>query len=148
MKDFWLFDTQDWELDDLNYYGEEYYFLSKINANNPSIFSSQNTFHWYEFLIKARYKAKNSNIVIVNNNILFEDVLSENNILWEVKNLVLDEAHNLEDVLTSSLKKSFGWDDLERIFITIEKTLDEYGASEVSIKQNREKLFFDIGTKK
>jgi len=97
-------------------------------------------------LIKARYKAKNSNIVIVNNNILFEDVLSENNILWEVKNLVLDEAHNLEDVLTSSLKKSFGWDDLERIFITIEKTLDEYGASEVSIKQNREKLFFDIGT--
>ena len=142
---FWLFDTTDGELDDLNYYWEEYYFLSKINANNPYIFSSGNTFHSYEFLIKARYKAKHSNIVIVNNNILFEDVLSENNILWEVKNLVLDEAHNLEDVLTSSLKKNFWWDDLERIFITIEKTLDEQWAADVSIKQRREQLVFDIG---
>ncbi len=142
---FWLFETHDWELDNLNYYWEEYYYLSKINANNPYIFSSGNTFHSYEFLIKARYKAKNSNIVIVNNNILFEDVLSENNILWEVKNLILDEAHNLEDVLTSSLKKNFGWDDLERVFVTIEKTLDEQGASEVSIKQKREQLLFDIG---
>jgi len=141
---FWLFHTSHWELDDLTYYGEEYYFLSKINANNPYIFSTENSFHSYEFLIKARYKAKNSNIVVINNNILFEDVLSENNILWEVKNLVIDEAHNLEDVLTSSLKKTFGWDDLERIFITIEKTLDEQWVWDTMIKQKREQLLFDI----
>lgn len=141
---FWLFETPYWELDQLNYYGEEYYFLSKINANNPYIFSNENTFHSYEFLIKARYKAKNSNIVVVNNNILFEDVLSENNILWEVKNIVLDEAHNLEDVLSNSLKKTFGWDDLERIFVTIEKTLDEHGSWDTMIKQKREQLVFDI----
>ena len=78
---FWVFSTQYGELDELTYYGEEYYFISKINANNPYIFSTENSFHSYEFLIKARYKAKNSNIVVVNNNILFQDILSENNIL-------------------------------------------------------------------
>jgi len=141
---FWIFSTQYGELDELTYYGEEYFYASQVNANNPYIFSTENSFHSYEFLIKARYRAKNSNIVVVNNNILFHDVLSENNILWEVKNLVLDEAHNLEDVLTSSLKSTFWWDDLERIFVNIEKTLDENNAWDSMIKQKREELLFNI----
>jgi len=57
--------------------------------------------------------------VIVNNSILFQDIANDNSILGSIKNLILDEAHNLEDVVTNSLKKSFSLKDLEKLFNNI-----------------------------
>ncbi|MDQ7022316.1 MAG: exonuclease domain-containing protein [Candidatus Gracilibacteria bacterium] len=101
---FWLLETKSGELDELDYYGKEYGLLNEINANNFYTFSKENIYTKYEFSINARKNAKKANIVIINNNILFQDIHGDNSILGKVENLILDEAHTLEDVVTNSLK--------------------------------------------
>lgn len=48
------------------------------------------------FLMKARENARHADIVVVNHSLLFSDLASEHVILEEYRNLILDEAHNIE----------------------------------------------------
>ncbi len=143
---FWLFRTEHWELDELNYYWEEFGYLKDINANNPYTFSRENDFELYEYALKARRFARKADIVVINNNILFQDIALEWVILWDVKNLILDEAHGLEDVITNSLKKDFCLNDLEKNFSKIWKILKKYKQNPTSISYIEEKLIFNINT--
>jgi predicted DnaQ family exonuclease/DinG family helicase len=120
---FWLTKTKNWELDELDYFGREYWFLNEINSWDYFTFSKENSFAHYEFALNARKNAKKANIVIINNNILFQDIDWDNSILWKVENLILDEAHTLEDVVTNSLKKWFSIRDFEKNLINLEKIL-------------------------
>lgn len=145
----WLFETKHWELDELDYYWKEFWFLNKINSDSSITFSSSNPYEDLEFVVRARRIARKSNIVIINNNILFQDLDWDWNILWEVSNLIIDEVHNLEDVLTNSLKKSFCLADLEKTFLSMEKILKKYEKWNFYEKQKFDIIFhceslFDI----
>jgi len=105
----WSVESEFWELDELDFYGKEYEFLWEVHAWNIWVQSDKNIYREYEFLDIARNRAKKSNIVVTNNHILFRDILWEWSILGEVKNLVIDEAHTLEDVATSSLQESLSY---------------------------------------
>ena len=48
------------------------------------------------YLMKARDHARKADVVIVNHALLFSDIASDNSILGEFHNLVIDEAHNVE----------------------------------------------------
>jgi len=48
------------------------------------------------FLMKVRENARQADIVVVNHSLLFSDLASENSILDEYQNLIIDEAHNIE----------------------------------------------------
>ncbi|MEE9117760.1 MAG: exonuclease domain-containing protein, partial [Calditrichia bacterium] len=48
------------------------------------------------FLMKARNGARKADIVVVNHSLLFSDLVTDNSILGEYRNLILDEAHNIE----------------------------------------------------
>ena len=48
------------------------------------------------FLMKARDHARRADVVIVNHSLLFSDLASENAVLGEYRNLIVDEAHNME----------------------------------------------------
>ncbi len=116
---FWVYETKSFELDELDYYWDEFSFTKEINADDSMVFSKKNIYEKREPAVIARKLARTSNIVIVNNSILFQDIAWDNTILWNIKNLVLDEAHNLEDVVTNALKKSFSIKDLEKTFNNI-----------------------------
>ena len=103
----WLSKTANGELDELDYYGQEFLFIREINADDAFTFSSDNNYEDREFAIRARRQAKKTNVVVINNNILFQDIDGDNSILSKVENLIIDEAHNLEDVVTKSLQKSY-----------------------------------------
>lgn len=118
---FWSLQTESWELDELDFYGEEYSFLSEVHAASPFVLDDNNIYKEYEFVYKARMKAKKSNIIVTNNHILLSDLKGEWWILGDVKNLVIDEAHSLEDVVSSSLKSSFSYDSLVKNLLKIEK---------------------------
>jgi len=122
----WSQKTEFWELDELQFYGEEYGYLSDIHAWNSFIFDESNPYKDIEFAIKARRRAKNSDIIITNNHILFQDIVSEWSLLWGVKNLVLDEAHSLEDIVTQSLKKIFSFEKLQKLLEKIDKKCIKY----------------------
>lgn len=142
---FWLLSTDSYELDELNYFWDEYGFLNEISWENKNTFLKGNIYENKEPSIIARKKAKKSNIVIINNSILFQDISWDNSILWNIKNLVLDESHNLEDVVTSSLKKSFTQKDIEKTFAIVVNILKKHKFNTDSFIINSEKIILNVG---
>lgn len=140
---FWSQESDFWELDEINFFGEEYGFLSDINAGNSFIFDESNPFKDYEFAIRARKRAQKANIIITNNHILFQDVVSQWSLLWGVKNLILDEAHSLEDIVTQSLKKSLSFDGIQKLFQKIESKILKKKIILESVWIKKQQILFD-----
>lgn len=122
----WSSQSEYGELDELNFYGEEFSFLSEIHAWDAYIFDTSNTYKDVEFALRARDRAKTANIIITNNHILFQDMSSEGSLLWGVKNLVLDEAHSLEDIVTQSLKKTISFQNIQKLLQKIWQKSQKY----------------------
>ena len=55
------------------------------------------------FLQKARAQAVNSHVVVVNHALILSDIASDNAVLGEYNNLIVDEAHNLEKAASNHL---------------------------------------------
>ena len=140
----WLFKTNSFELDELNFISWEYYMRNDINADSLLTFSNKNPYSNREPLVIQRKKAKTSDIVIINNNILFQDIDIEGSILWKVKNLILDESHTLEDIVTNSLKKTISIIDLNNIFDKIYIILNKNKIKIESFNINCENILFDL----
>ncbi len=141
---FWLHVTKLWELDELDCFGKEYSFMREINSDDFFTFSKDNVYSPYEFTLRARKNAKNSNIVVINNSILFQDVHSDNSILGKVENVILDEAHTLEDIVTSALKESFTYREIEGHLQSITKILHKSKKSEVFSGHFFDAFLFDM----
>lgn len=139
----WSMKTEFWELDDLDFYGEEYVLLWDIHAGNSHIFDESNIYKHVEFAVRARKRAKSSNIVITNNHILFQDIVSEGSLLGGVQNLVLDEAHTLEDVVTQSLKKTLSFQFLQSSLQKLDKKMLKYQIDMSPIMMVKQQLLYD-----
>jgi len=77
----WSLGTEFGELDELDFYGEEFSFIPEIHAGGSFVFDESNPYKDVEFVIWARTKAKKSDIIITNNHILFQDIISEGSLL-------------------------------------------------------------------
>lgn len=115
----WLMETKFWELDELNYFPNE--FSLKLEINSERNYFIKNDYSDYEFLDKARKSIESSNIIIINHSLLFSDLENENSILTNMKNIVIDEAHNIEDTVTDILKKRFNFKNFLESLWKIEK---------------------------
>ena len=122
----WIIETDFWELDELTYYPKEFILLKNLNADNFMIYSDDNPYKNIEFVNKSKQKANESDIIIINHNILAKELETKNSLLPKIDNLIIDEAHNLEDTLTSSLEKKFSYNDIWDIFNRIRKTLNTH----------------------
>lgn len=136
----WLFETKYWELDELNYYWQEFSFLRYINADNFSVLTDKNDYKRYEYLFKARVRLESSNVIIINHSLLFSDLSVEVWILWKIRNLVIDEWHNIEDTVTDSLKKKYNLKVLNENFDTIEKILTKINSKKIKFLQLKDSL--------
>lgn len=129
----WVHDTKYWELDELNYFWVEFWYLRYINADWFGVLWENNPYKNYEFLVYARHQVEISDIVVINHSLLFSDLHSENWVLWTVKNLIVDEAHNIEDSVTESVKQRMNEKNISELFDIIEAIL---------IKKNIDKIEF------
>jgi len=62
--------------------------------------------HWYRnhcFAYRARAKAREADLLVLNHAMLFADINTGNELLPPFRHLILDEAHHLESVATQSL---------------------------------------------
>lgn len=134
----WLHKTEFWELEELNYFGKEFSYLKNINAD---FLFTKNTYQDYEYLFKARQNLSRSNIVVINHSLLFSDIKSQNPILWKIDNLIIDEAHNVEDTLTDSVKKQFNLHFLLDLFWNIEKLMKKNNINTLGFINQKESLF-------
>lgn len=116
----WLCETEFWELDEINYSNNEYKLLKYINSDNSETISEKNIYYKDEFLYRQKVNLDMSNIVIVNHSLLFSDLKNDFTMFWNIDNLVIDEAHSIEDIATESLKKTFSTKTLEETLNFIE----------------------------
>lgn len=137
----WLFETIFWELDELNYFWKEFSFLRYINSELFFINNNKNIYNEYDFLYKARQNLLNSNIIIINHSLLFSDLKAKNTILWNIDNLVIDEAHNIEDSVTESLRKKITLNNILDLFDKIESIMINNNINRINFINNKELLF-------
>ncbi|NDK08837.1 DEAD/DEAH box helicase, partial [Candidatus Gracilibacteria bacterium] len=111
----WLYDTVFGELDELFYPNYEYKFLKFVNSDNMSTLGEKNPYLKKEFVYNQKINLEIANIVIVNHSLLFSDLKNDFNFFGKIENLIIDEAHSIEDIATESLKNTFSIKQLEDI---------------------------------
>lgn len=124
---YWLLVTETGELDELNFYNKEFTLLKTLSADDRRVLENWNPYREREFLYRARTSAKDANIVVINHALLTQDTDETSvKILPEVEYLVVDEAHNLENVSTESFKHSTSLQMIETLFLAIEHSMKYY----------------------
>jgi predicted DnaQ family exonuclease/DinG family helicase len=134
----WLDDTECWELDELNYFWVEFGYLRFINSDWLGVILDNNPYKNYEFLIYARHQVEVSDIVVINHSLLFSDIHSENWVLWKVKNLIIDEAHNIEDSVTESVKQRMNEKNISELLDIIESILTKKHIDKIKFLKQKE----------
>lgn len=96
----WMQDTVAGDRAEINLSGRDAFTWSKVSAGEkggcPSLRGSASAC----FLRSARERADQAHIVVVNHALLLSDLVYGGSIIPEYQNLVIDEAHNLEDEAT------------------------------------------------
>nr|MDD3720202.1 helicase C-terminal domain-containing protein [Candidatus Gracilibacteria bacterium] len=140
----WLFDTEFGELDELFYSSNEYKFLKFVNSDNNQILTEKNPYLKEEFIYKQKVNLDNSDIVIVNHSMLFTDLKNDFNYFGKIENLIIDEAHSIEDIATESLKNSFSAKGIEDIMNFIESIYKNNFYDLANFKAKKEDLLLNI----
>lgn len=95
----WLGKTESGDLDELNLQNKETLIFEQI--------CSEPDRQEHGYLEKARAKAEQADIVVVNHALLVQDGLSVNGILPAAELLIIDEAHHLEKTITDAQTVTF-----------------------------------------
>ncbi len=115
------------DLDELTFVGKEYSLLDEICCAEYACSHDDPEFKNGCYLMKARQKAMNADIVIVNHALLLQDSNAENPILPEYDDLIVDEAHHLEKVATDAFTVALAFHSFQRPFEKLKKSLDVLG---------------------
>ncbi|MDP8269622.1 MAG: helicase C-terminal domain-containing protein [Candidatus Tenebribacter davisii] len=78
------------------------------------------------FLMDIRGKAEESNLVIINHHLLLANMQSENAVLGEFDNLIIDEAHNLPHLAPVELGISLSYPDFNNFFNQLHSVWNKY----------------------
>lgn len=102
----WLAETETGDKAEISLRGEEAEFWMRICADSESCLGSR--CRWFKrlcFVSKAKRRAENADITIINHSLLFANLKMENRILPSYGPLIIDEAHHLEDVAVEQLSR-------------------------------------------
>ena len=137
----WLLETKFWELDELNFFPQEYYLKNELTSDRFNFEKSKNIYLDYEFLEKARKSIDFSDLVIINHSLLFSDLENENSILWSLQNIIIDEAHNIEDNITEVLKRRYNLKNFVEVLAKIEKILTIKDVNKLEFLVKKDNIF-------
>lgn len=121
----WSITTESWELQELEYYGEEFTHIAHINA----ISSDNYELFWDlrgEFYLQARKNAEQADLIITNSSVVIQDMQAGSHIFWEIDTIIFDEAHTLEDVVTQACTKKLSSKHIEIFFDTLKRKLQKH----------------------
>lgn len=121
----WLNRSQSGDLDELTFVGKEFGLLDEVCCAEYACSHDDAEFKNGCYLIKARQKAMNADIIIINHALLLQDSnASENPILPQYDDLIIDEAHHLENVATDAFTISLSFHSFQRPFEKLKRNLD------------------------
>jgi len=99
----WLLGTTTGDKAELNLMGEENPIWARLSAENESCDASLCPHVDRCFFYRARQRAEEAHLIVVNHSLLLSDMLTDNRVLPRYQHLIIDEAHHLEDVATNQL---------------------------------------------
>ncbi|MGE5676337.1 MAG: helicase C-terminal domain-containing protein [Mycobacterium leprae] len=100
----WLAQTETGDKAELNLSGEDERRWQSVMSESDTCLGPK--CKWYRnhcFAYRARAKAREADIMVLNHAVLFADMAAGNQILPPFRHLVVDEAHHLEEVATQNL---------------------------------------------
>jgi len=104
----WLPETETGDRSELNLDPGEWVTWQRFSAQDADCLAVQNR-HVREgncFLLRARQAAESAHILVVNHALLLADLVAGGSAIPEFEHLIIDEAHNLEDVATNQFGAS------------------------------------------
>ncbi|MCH8518612.1 DEAD/DEAH box helicase [Candidatus Gracilibacteria bacterium] len=122
----WSLSTPYGELRELEFYGDEYKYLPSIDASNLAYDTARDDEDDGEFYKYTQKKAELSDIVITNAYVLLQDINSASGLFSRVDTLICDEAHSLEDVVSSSSFVKISSQTLHQLFGLSERKVQKY----------------------
>lgn len=137
----WLLETDFWELDELSFFPQEYYLKNELTSDRFNFEKAKNIYLDYEFLEKARKSIDFSDLLIINHSLLFSDLENENSILWSLQNIIIDEAHNIEDNITEVLKRRYNFKNFVEVLAKIEKILTIKDVNKLEFLVKKDNIF-------
>ena len=101
----WVQQTETGDRAELHLPPDEQGYWPRLAEEEGSCIPGRCVFHRRNqcFLFRARHKAESAHIVVVNHALLLSDMLASNSVLPAYRNLIIDEAHNLEEEATRQL---------------------------------------------
>ncbi|HWJ02355.1 MAG TPA: helicase C-terminal domain-containing protein, partial [Verrucomicrobiae bacterium] len=119
----WLSETQSGDRAELNlaYRGQELW--NRFAADSESCLGPRCRFcNRGCFVMRARRKAENADILIVNHSLLLSDIKTENKVLPAYNYVIIDEAHHLEDSATDHLGAEINASGLEHLCRALQRS--------------------------
>lgn len=111
----WLSETRTGDKSELNLGRGSQEVWSRLAADSDSCLGSRCRFYSNGcFVMRARRKAENADLLIVNHSLLLSDAKTDNMVLPDYNYLVVDEAHHLEDSATEHLGQTVSDKGMER----------------------------------
>ncbi|QGH34767.1 ATP-dependent DNA helicase DinG [Gracilibacillus salitolerans] len=119
----WLTETTTGDLDEIQFPVEKHPIFYQIVVNNGTASEIWKDYCFYQRMLN---KATDASIIVTNHSLLAIDMLAEKSILPEYQRLIIDEAHQLEQMATSYLGDSLSYFELTHFYQQLEKS---YGKS-------------------
>jgi len=92
----WLSMTKTGDKNELNIRQDEQEYWTNISSDSYSCLGNKCKFFASCFVMRAKKKADQANIIITNHSLLLSDIKTGNSVLPSYRYLIIDEAHNLE----------------------------------------------------
>jgi len=110
----WLSETVSGDRAELSLRGRGQELWTRFAADSESCLGSRcKFFSGACFVMRARRKAENADVLILNHSLLLSDIKTDNKVLPSYNYLVIDEAHHLEESATEHLGNSISDSRLE-----------------------------------
>lgn len=99
----WKKTTKTGDMEELTLQGKEYFSWNEICCDGLKCPHSDREYSSKCYLMKARERAQNADVIITNHSLLLTDTIGPSQILPEYKYVIIDEAHHLENEATAAL---------------------------------------------
>ncbi|HZK83734.1 MAG TPA: helicase C-terminal domain-containing protein [Desulfosporosinus sp.] len=117
----WIRETPTGDLQELSKVPGLIQIWSSLNADNETCIPGRCSKAGVCFLLRARKKAEEADLLIVNHSLLFSDLKTDYNVLPEYHQLVIDEAHQIYQTALQHLGSDVSLENITRIIDNIYK---------------------------
>lgn len=88
---------------------------ASINAENESCIAQKCPESGNCFMLRARQRAEDADVVVINHSLLLSDIKADHNVLPEYHELIIDEAHHLHQAALEQLGQEVSKEQVDRV---------------------------------